>query len=89
MREFGIPRFRLPDMPLYRPEEHLSDNILAFRDVLESDKCLEIHCIDSSFYHLVESLQPKARLFFHRYARRNFIACVNDYLMKHIWSILA
>src|SRR6266446_6058576 len=29
----------------------------------------EIHCIDSAFFHLVDSLDPIGRLYLHRYAR--------------------
>ena len=38
-------------------------NIFLYRDLIENAK--EIHCIDSSFLHLVERLKTNSKLFFH------------------------
>lgn len=38
-------------------------NIFLYRDLIENAK--EIHCIDSSFLHLVERLKTSSKLFFH------------------------
>lgn len=44
----------------------------------------EIHCIDSSFLHLVEQLQPTGKLFYHKYARVGSL----DYHFRHKWKVL-
>jgi hypothetical protein len=71
---------------LYRPAEG-GGSILRHASAIRSAK--EIHVIDSSFYHLVESLSPiSAKLYLHRYARA-FIPIWNDYPRQHQWNILA
>ncbi len=42
----------------------------------------EIHCIDSAFVHLVESVPTGAKLFFHSYARPNYFTRRKD------WTVL-
>jgi hypothetical protein len=44
-----------------------SGSILKYVDIL--NKVDEIHCIDSSFLHLVESVPTKGRLLYHKYSR--------------------
>jgi len=71
--------------PVYRPAEN-GGSILAFVDILRRAK--EIHCIDSSFYHLVESLEGiTAKLYYHRYARL-YIPGWFDYPKRYPWQTL-
>jgi hypothetical protein len=42
----------------------------------------EIHCIDSAFVHLVESVPSKGKLFFHSYARPNY------FQRRKNWTVL-
>jgi hypothetical protein len=72
--------------PIYVPKVVEGRSILAYKDLLEN--ATKIHVIDSSFYHLTEQLNPRGRLFFHRYARGNYQAMNNDYEMRHAWEIL-
>ena len=41
-----------------------SDTIFDYKKLIEN--ATEIHCIDSSFKHLVESLNTNATLFYHK-----------------------
>lgn len=61
------PRHINPTYPILDIEgsEFLSDYI----EMIEN--ALEIHCIDSSMLHLVDSLNPKGQLFYHKYTRNN------------------
>jgi len=45
-----------------------NNSVLAYREIIENAE--EIHCIDSSFFHLVNSFKPKGKLFYHTYAAR-------------------
>ncbi len=47
----------------------------------------EIHCIDSSLYHLVECLNTKGDLYLHRYARY-FPGVWMSYPTRKKWSVL-
>lgn len=53
----------------------LNGDIVVFKTKAVTDwipfieKADEIHCIDSSILHLVESVETKGKLFFHKYAR--------------------
>ena len=84
-RGYSIDQKRLPDLPCYRPASMLSDTVLAFKDVIEN--ALECHTIDSIFFHLVESLNPKGKLYFHRYARP-YNPRYNDYKTRYKWKVL-
>ena len=46
-------------------ETDIFKNIFLYKKVIENAK--EVHCIDSSFLHLVERVDTKADLFFHNY----------------------
>ena len=71
--------------PVYRPSEN-GGSILQFVDILRRAK--EIHVMDSSFYHLVESLEGiSAALYYHRYARR-YVPKWFDYPKRHAWQVL-
>lgn len=61
----------------------LEGSILRYAELLMISP--EIHCIDSSFLHLAESLPIKGRLFYHQYARPNSIS---DYKFRKQWTII-
>lgn len=48
----------------------------------------EIHCIDSSMLHLVESLPTTGRLFFHQYARPAATS-FDDVIKRKQWTVVA
>ena len=50
------------------------------------EEAQEIHCIDSSFIHLVERSETKAKLFFHN-IKNNKIKGANLELVKN-WEII-
>lgn len=55
-------------LPIFRPDNTYTGNIFAYLKILENAK--EIHCMDSSFKHLVDSMTTiKAKLFYHIYVR--------------------
>lgn len=67
-----------------RPEKK-ADSILEYCHYIMN--CTEIHCIDSSFLHLIESLPlpKKPKLFYHRSARPESVDYGN--CLKHPWKI--
>lgn len=86
--EYGrsIDRSLLPkDLPWYGHDRKLDMSILAYVDTLKA--ATEIHAIDSSFFHLVESIETKARLFLHRYAKEH-MPVWNNYRTRHKWSVI-
>lgn len=59
-----------------------SDTIFDYKKLIENAD--EIHCIDSSFKHLVDSLEPKGKLFFHKnYNLRT--TSVDDHKSQKSW----
>lgn len=65
-------------------ESDLFKNIFHYTNVIENAK--EIHCIDSSFLHLVERIPTNAKLFFHAKKQNNQISEKLE-LVKN-WNIL-
>lgn len=58
-------------------------SILSYSELLTNSK--EIHCIDSSFLHLVECLPTTGKLFYHKYARPDS----PDYkYLKKDWTVI-
>lgn len=76
---------RVGSLPIVRPASH-GRTILAHKSLIEN--AAEVHVIDSAFFHLAEQIDPKGKLFFHRYARGNYQYPRNDYLTKHDWIII-
>ena len=71
--------------PVFRPWED-GGSILRYVAILRAAS--EIHCIDSSFYHVVESLIGiTAKLYYHRYARL-YIYGWFDYPRRYAWQVL-
>ena len=69
---------------VYRPPG--GGTILRYASAI--DQAAEIDCMDSSFYHFIESLpKPRGKLFYHRYAR-SYQPGWFDYPRKHPWEIL-
>jgi hypothetical protein len=75
----------IEDKAIYRPVER-GGSILGFVSLLRQME--EIHCIDSCFYHLIESIGGiTAKLYYHRYARL-YIPGWFDYPKLHHWLLL-
>ena len=55
------------DLAIVRPEPSITGNIFDYCLILQ--RATELHCIDSSFRHLADSLDCAGRKFFHRYVR--------------------
>lgn len=51
------------DLPVVYLEPGHTDNVLDFVDIIYGAE--EIHCVDTSFYHLIEVMNVKAKLYFH------------------------
>jgi len=65
-------------------ETDIFKNIFFYKKVIENSQ--EIHCIDSSFLHLVERVPTSAKLYFHR-AKTNTQKAEKLYL-KRKWEII-
>jgi len=78
-RGLVIRRDLLPQgMRLVFPDRALTDNLFDWGMVLE--KAAEIHCMDSSFRHLADCLQPETdKLFLHHYVKHS------DVPSRHAW----
>jgi hypothetical protein len=84
-RGFAIDRNKIDNIPVFHPSSVISESILSFKDVIENAS--EVHVFDSAFFHFTECLEPKGKLFFHRYVRPNQKR-YSDYKTKHKWEIL-
>lgn len=76
------PRHLNPTYPLM--EFQGSASVSDYVPLIEN--ALEIHCIDSSMLHLVDSIETKATLFYHKYARNN--GPFHQTVKKHKWNVL-
>ena len=74
------------DIPVIyiKKETDIYNNIFLYMKLIEEAQ--EIHCIDSSFIHLVERSETKAKLFFHN-IKNNKIKGANLELVKN-WEII-
>ena len=61
-----------------------TENIFDYCTILENAK--QVHCMDSSFKHICDSLNPKGELFYHRYVRST--SNENTVQSKLDWSLL-
>lgn len=67
------------DLPIYYLEKDLTDCLLNWKDVIMN--AAEIHCIDSSVIHLVDSLNLKAsKLYYHDVNRGSKFHVINNWL---------
>ena len=84
IRGFNILK-GIDSVPVYRPPL-TSGSILQFVNILRKAK--KRHCIDSSFYHLIESLLGlTGEFYYHRYSRL-YIPGWFDYVKRYPWQIL-
>lgn len=84
-RGYQITSKLIKDKQAYRPAEN-GGSILEYVEILRGAS--EIHCIDSAFYHLVESLGDiTAELYYHRYARP-YIPGWFDYPKRYNWTLV-
>lgn len=60
--------FEIKDIKGFKPYGR-ENYILSFAGSIKH--AAEVHCIDSSFYHLCEALPTTGKLFYHKYARPN------------------
>jgi len=67
-----------------KKETDIFNNIFMYTKLIEEAK--EIHCIDSSFLHLVERCETNAKLYFHN-IKNNKIKGANLELIKN-WEII-
>ena len=86
-RDFTIDRnLIITDLPIVTPDSKSSFLLTNYAAVIEN--AYEVHCIESSFSALVESLNPPVRKFAHRYARPE---AKNDYRYEYTyksdWSV--
>jgi hypothetical protein len=72
------------DLPFAKVEKNLTKNIFDYCYLIENAK--EVHCIDSSFLFLVDSLNINAKLFVHRYIKR--LDKKTTPTLKNDWIIL-
>jgi hypothetical protein len=69
-RNFIIDRTKLPiNIPIVKPDPSLSKQFTVFDYLKIIENSTEIHCIESSFCALIESMQYDIPKFAHRYAR--------------------
>lgn len=68
-RGYRVDRARVPgNLPIIFPSPGLTDNVFDYCSILEG--AAEIHCMDSAFRHLVDSLPHiSGRLFLHHYVK--------------------
>jgi len=84
-RGFAIEKFLRYPVIFQRVTKGEAQSLLQYAQAIE--QAPEVHCIDSVFVHLTESLEPRGELFLHRYARfwrRGWY----DIPLRHTWTII-
>ncbi|WP_448188453.1 hypothetical protein [Azospirillum sp. sgz301742] len=83
-RNLTIDRRLVPGgLPVIRPDRRMTDNIFDYGMILENAQ--EIHCMDSAFRHLADSLpRLTGRLILHHYVR----GPTSDVPGRHTWERL-
>ena len=71
-------------LPIIKAEIGLTDNIFDYSSIIENAK--EVHCVDSSFLFLIDSLNNKGKLFSHRYTK--YLSSFDTPTLKSEWNIL-
>ena len=71
---------------IVHPVTPMFESILAYCDWIEN--AAEVHVMDSSFFHLTEQLDPKGKLFYHRYVRP-YTPVWQDYATRHEWMVIS
>jgi hypothetical protein len=77
----------LPDLPIIEIREGQTDNMLQYKTLIEN--AAEVHCVPSSFFCLVDSMQLPASCtpYFHD-IRRNSLMKVNSRWNNHKWHMV-
>jgi hypothetical protein len=83
-RGYGIRREVVDALIPLKTFHVYGTSILRYADMLTHAN--EVHCINSSFFHLAESLKPKGNLFLHRYARP--WAPIDAVKTRHTWEVV-
>ena len=60
----------LPAVEIHRRAGTIFENLLGYRRLIQ--RAAEIHCVNSSVIHLVDSIDPAAALYYHDVRKRNF-----------------
>ncbi len=79
-----IDRNKLSDLPIVQADIKYTKNIFDYCYLLEH--AAEIHCIESSFLFLIDSIETNGKLYSHRYARHLYDYTVPN--LKKKWTIL-
>ena len=86
-REFIINRAFIQNKNLKVVEPTwFTDNMYLYAKLIENAE--EVHCIDSSFLNFTEHLQPKGKLFYHKYARP-LAATANSPTVRKDWDVIS
>jgi hypothetical protein len=84
-RGFNIrPEYYKRDKKILTPKKGMTENVLMWDRFLHSAE--EIHCINSSFLLLADSIPTTGKLFYHKYARNEGEFC-NPKLKKD-WQVI-
>jgi hypothetical protein len=78
----------LPDIKLIEITNSITNNMIQYRKLIQNAQ--EIHCVNTSFFWLVDSMhkQTNARLFYHD-RRANSTQQVNTRWNDYRWAIVA
>jgi hypothetical protein len=84
-----IVRFRemnnLPPIKIIEIEEGITDNMMQYAKLIENAQ--EIHVVPSSFHCLVDSIDTKAKLFFHDLREKTSMFINSSWNTKH-WVVV-
>jgi len=73
-------------IPYFCPDRQLTDNIFDYLSIIENAE--EIHCIDSSFLCLIDSMGIIKNNYFHRYSRPETQSRFLSVKIKEEWKII-
>jgi len=71
------------------PHKNITDNIIDYCKIIENAK--EIHCYQSSFSHLVDSIPTTGKLFLHMYTKRHNLHPIIEiatYKKEKNWEVI-
>lgn len=69
------------DLPKFIVEKSQTDNLLSYIDLINNAE--EIHCIDSSLYHLIDSIDRKDNLYYHDIRKHTY-----SFRVSSKWKII-
>ena len=76
---------RLPDVKIIEIDPSITTNMMHYVKLIQCAE--EIHCVPSSFHCLVDSMDTKARLYFHN-LREKTAMVINSKWNKHRWTMV-